>query len=207
MNIGFLTVQAQEKGFTGKEPLALAATIGMQFDITVHTDAHGHHARSKRSQTDRKPKYYGQRDTDELFEKLNEFDLVVGHNLVDYAYPIIEKYDEIVVLPDDLPTLDLFTAIDDEIGIRVKLASLAESVGMHRFASGLTAVNLWQNNEFESVRQIMCNDLRILWKVFIQVSVSNEFEILHPNGRESAMLDCRGWHDMIPALSRRVRGY
>ena len=144
MYIGFLTVQAQEKGFTGNEPLALAAVVGMY--VEVRTDINGKRRRVIRSRYLRgingevaKPKYYGHRDTDALFTRLNEFDLVVGHNLVDYGYLILEKYyDASVTLHADLPTFDLFTTIEDELGIRVKLASLAESVGMHRKANGLT---------------------------------------------------------------------
>ena len=117
MYIGFLTVQAQEKGFTGNEPLALAATVGTRCEIKSDTDEHGNNNRLVHRRTENKPRYYGHRDTDRLFLKLHEFDLVVGHNLVGYAYPIIEKYEEIE-LPADLPTFDLFAAIEDELGIR-----------------------------------------------------------------------------------------
>ena len=198
MNIAFVTVQAQEKGFTGNEPLALCGVMLAEFTTGLDDQPLLHSGG---------PKFFGYRDTEQLLITLNMVDIVVGHNIIDYGYMILQKYYPDTVLHTDLATFDLLTAIEDELGIRVKLSSLAESIGKNRLGTGLTSVNLWQNNQFDKVRRFMIRDLHILFDVFYAVMTNDEFEILHPNGHDSATLDTTGWHRMIPAMTRSERGY
>ncbi|MFD2304344.1 ribonuclease H-like domain-containing protein [Roseibacillus ishigakijimensis] len=88
---------------------------------------------------------YGEDEMDALVQQLLRADLVVGHNHVEFDYPVLQKY---TVLELAEQTLNLDTMLDLQVitGRRWKLDAVASgSLGIGKSASGVDALKWWQD--------------------------------------------------------------
>lgn len=87
---------------------------------------------------------YGEDEMDALVDQLRKADLVVGHNHVEFDYPVLQKY-TVLELQEQTVNLDTMLDLQERTGRRWKLDAVASgSLGIGKSASGVDALKWWQ---------------------------------------------------------------
>jgi len=82
---------------------------------------------------------------------------------------LAKYYPSIPMLHAEMPTFDIFSAIQDETGICVKFDSMASTIGTQRKVVGAAAVYLYQSGRFGTLRESMRRDMDIMKGVIRRV--------------------------------------
>ncbi|MCF7675143.1 MAG: ribonuclease H-like domain-containing protein [Akkermansiaceae bacterium] len=93
-----------------------------------------------------------------LGEELMRADLVIGWNHLQFDYPVLQSY-LIATLEEQTRNLDMMADLEQRIGFRLKLDSVASAtLGTGKTADGLDALRWWQEHrktgEFAPLRRI-----------------------------------------------------
>ena len=87
---------------------------------------------------------FGEDGMDELVQMLLEADLVVGYNHIGFDYKVLQGY-TIIDMESQTVNLDMMLSVQEIIGKRLKLDSIAEAtLGMTKTADGLEALKWWK---------------------------------------------------------------
>ncbi len=124
---------------------------------------------------------FGEDQTDDLVDMLIKADLVVGYNHMYFDYPVLQGY-TILDLPNQTVNLDMMVDIEQILGHRLKLDSLASaSLGTGKSADGLDALRWWQeykktgNNEpMMKIAEYCCYDVKVTKEVH-EFGIKNGF--------------------------------
>lgn len=195
MDIGILTVQAREGGFTGQERLSYAGWRRL-----YNNESSGY-------------VYFSEASIDLLFQEMVDVNVVVGFNLIDYGYTLLQKYAEsesaALVLHEDIPTFDFFDAIKQQHSVRIKFNSLATSIGQERLAEGLEFVALWQSGGATDLelKEAIQRDCDILSEAYLHCIENESLVILPPPNTtyNSLVVDTTGWQTLIPVIGERTQ--
>lgn len=118
---------------------------------------------------DVKDKVYSfwEKDFQKLGELMKSTDRVVGYNIWQFDYLVMNPYYDIDLRT--LPTLDLMIAMKDKVGFRPKLDDLARAnLGKTKIGKGTDAVDYWKNEEFDKLEEYCLEDVRLthdVWKI------------------------------------------
>lgn len=101
---------------------------------------------------------YPESEMEQLADELLKADLVVGWNHMQFDYPVLQPY-VFHTLADQTLNLDMMLELEEKLGIRLKLDSVAAaSLGMGKTGDGLDALRWWQEHkksgEFKPLRKI-----------------------------------------------------
>ena len=87
---------------------------------------------------------YGEDEMDALVAQLRKADLVVGHNHMEFDYPVLQRY-TVLELREQTLNLDTMLDLQELTGRRWKLDAIAAgSLGIGKSASGVDALKWWQ---------------------------------------------------------------
>lgn len=101
----------------------------------------------------------------ELCERLQQTDLVVGFNLKKFDYRVLQPYTEINL--KHLPTLDIFEEVQKLLGHRLSLAHLAEqTLKTSKSGDGLMALRLFKEGRLEELIAYCRQDVELTAKLF-----------------------------------------
>lgn len=96
---------------------------------------------------------YGENDMDQLVELVLNADLVVGYNHIDFDYKVLQAY-TILELEPQTKNLDMLVDIQEKIGHRLKLDSIASaSLGTGKTADGLDALKWWREHKLSGASE------------------------------------------------------
>ncbi|HSL18694.1 MAG TPA: ribonuclease H-like domain-containing protein [Methylomirabilota bacterium] len=96
----------------------------------------------------------------ELVELLRRADLVVGYNIRGFDYQVLRGYTDVDL--QLLPTFDLMADLEDRLGFRPKLESVAlPSLGCGKTADGLQALDWWRLGEIDKIVEYCREDVRV----------------------------------------------
>jgi DEAD/DEAH box helicase domain-containing protein len=96
----------------------------------------------------------------ELIELLSKADLVVGYNIKGFDYEVLRGYTDIDL--QQLPTFDMMYDLEDRLGFRPKLESVATpSLGEGKSADGLQALEWWRQGEVDKIVEYCREDVRV----------------------------------------------
>ena len=116
---------------------------------------------------------YQERDVETLIQQLIRADLVVGFNVISFDYEVLMGY-TILDLPDQCRTLDMLVTVEEKLGHRVKLDSLAEaSLGVGKTADGLDALKWWKEGRLLDIDEYCCFDVKVT-KMVHEFGVENK---------------------------------
>ena len=117
---------------------------------------------------------YEESSVHKLGELLQEADLVIGYNLIDFDYEVLKPYLQFDF--GSVPTLDMLVYIEKILGHRVKLDTIAQStLGASKTASGLDAIKFWKTGQMEKLKTYCIADVKItrdLYDFALKVSKS-----------------------------------
>ncbi len=96
----------------------------------------------------------------ELVSLLTDADLVVGYNILGFDYEVLRAYTEQDL--KDLPTFDLMYDLEERLGFRPKLESVASAtLGEGKSADGMQALEWWRSGEIDKIIEYCREDVRV----------------------------------------------
>jgi len=100
-----------------------------------------------------------------LIDILLDASLVVGYNIRGFDYEVLRAYTD-----EDLhrlPTQDLMFDLEERLGFRPKLDSVASAtIGAGKSADGLQALQWWKEGEIEKIAEYCREDVRVTKEVY-----------------------------------------
>jgi len=101
----------------------------------------------------------------DLLDHLAQADLVVGFNIVDFDYRVLQAYG-----PFDFSSLNTFDILQDihrRLGYRLSLGELAEkTLGTAKTADGLQAIEWFRQGRMEKIIEYCASDVQITARLF-----------------------------------------
>lgn len=117
------------------------------------------------SYVERRFRHYLEAEMDALVAQLCAADLVVGFNILAFDYPVLRGYTDLDL--SQIPTCDMMTHVQQALGYRVKLDSLAEqTLGVRKSADGLLALRWWQEGQIDLIRDYCQQDVDITRRLY-----------------------------------------
>jgi DEAD/DEAH box helicase domain-containing protein len=108
---------------------------------------------------------YWERDLDVLVARLLGADLVVGFNVLGFDYPVLAHYTAANLA--QIPTLDILEEVFRSLGRRIPLDCLtAATLGAHKSAHGLNALDWWKKNELKKLEAYCRDDVRLTYSLY-----------------------------------------
>ena len=108
---------------------------------------------------------YREEDVPQFIRDLQEFDLVVGFNIVRFDYDVLKAY-----TPFDfgkLPSFDILQEIYETLGTRVSLDHLGEkTLGRNKSSDGIQAVKWFRENQWEPLTRYCKDDVILTRDLF-----------------------------------------
>lgn len=109
---------------------------------------------------------YWEKDIPALLAELKSASKVIGFNLINFDYRVLQPYANQVRLAS-IPTLDMLVDIHRNLGFRVSLDNLAgASLGATKTADGIQSVQWFRNGELDKVAEYCKADVDITRRVF-----------------------------------------
>jgi DEAD/DEAH box helicase domain-containing protein len=99
-------------------------------------------------------------ELEKLVTVLKDAELIVGFNLKRFDYVVLEPYLGNFIY--QLPTLDILEVVENTLGHRLKLDSLAQcTLGIGKSGNGLDAIKYFRSGEIEKLKKYCLDDVRI----------------------------------------------
>ncbi|HHQ48302.1 MAG TPA: hypothetical protein ENK19_05400 [Acidobacteria bacterium] len=103
---------------------------------------------------------YTEENIRDLIALLQRADLVVGYNIKGFDYEVLRGYEEIDYAA--LPTMDLMFHLQERLGFRPKLESVASAtLGTGKSADGLQALEWWRRGEIDKIERYCRDDVKV----------------------------------------------
>ncbi|MEO5719837.1 MAG: ribonuclease H-like domain-containing protein [Chthoniobacterales bacterium] len=104
---------------------------------------------------------YSEARVHDLIERLRKADLVVGFNVLNFDYHVLMGY-TILDLIHELPTADLMVDVEQRLGHRLALDSIASAtLGVQKTAMGLDAIRWWREGRVMEIAEYCCFDVKV----------------------------------------------
>ena len=146
-------------------------------------------------------KHYFHNDVDELLEYLKQSKLVVGFNLKNFDYRVLEGYTDYNF--NNLKTFDILEEIYNSLGHHVKLSMLAKAnFGKTREGNLMKSVHWYKQGDTTKVKDYCEQDVRITRKLFMKACKEEHLK-WHWHNKENRVetLDTSYWHQKAEKLS------
>lgn len=108
---------------------------------------------------------FDKEDLPKLWPILEHADFLIGYNSNSFDIPLLNRY-----YPGDLthvPSLDLLVEVQNVLGRRLRLQSLAEAtLGRGKSGDGLKAGEWWREGKKELVREYCIEDVRLTRELY-----------------------------------------
>lgn len=108
---------------------------------------------------------YFEKDVDALIKELQSANLVVGFNIKNFDYAVLQRYS--IFDLQMIPTLDMLETVNKTIGFRLKLDQLAKgTLGDCKSADGVEAVKFFREGRWKELEHYCQKDVEITYKVY-----------------------------------------
>lgn len=118
-----------------------------------------------RYETDTYESFFEQ-ELNKLWPLLERADRIIGFNSEHFDVPVMNNY----YLGDlsKLPHLDIMKEVKKNVGIRIKLADIAEATldNIQKSADGLMALRWWKEGRYEEVKKYCEQDVRVTKELY-----------------------------------------
>lgn len=104
---------------------------------------------------------FSEQRANDLVNRLQRADLVVGYNIINFDYEVLMAY-TILDLHHQLRTMDLLVEIEKVAGHRMKLEDVAQgTLGVGKVAEGLDAIRWWREGKIMEIAEYCCFDVKV----------------------------------------------
>lgn len=113
--------------------------------------------------------FFTENDVGKLFEILESADLIVGHNILEFDYRVLNPHVNYnVQLKFKHKTMDIMLHIKNVVKRKLPLDSLARhTLGVGKTHNPMNIPIMWRNGKHREVRTYLKNDLEILKKLYL----------------------------------------
>ncbi|MBU1612634.1 MAG: DEAD/DEAH box helicase [Proteobacteria bacterium] len=109
---------------------------------------------------------YEEHQIHELVDKLNEFELIIGFNIIRFDYLVLSGLSDFNFR--SLPTLDLLGYIHERQGFRIKLDTLAQAtLDAAKSADGLQALEWWKEGRLDLITEYCRQDVAVTRDLYL----------------------------------------
>lgn len=113
------------------------------------------------STADQAYEIFPEQRANDLVNRLQRADLVVGYNIINFDYEVLMAY-TILDLHHQLRTMDLLVEIEKVAGHRMKLEDVAQgTLGVGKVAEGLDAIRWWREGKMMEIAEYCCFDVKV----------------------------------------------
>ncbi len=115
------------------------------------------------------PVFFEEGDVHGLLDELSGLDLIVGHNLLRFDYPVLAPYVDYDVTRRLAPkTTDTLLDIYNKTGIRVSLNNLARNnIGFFKSGAAKDMPALWRAGHKDLVKKYCANDVELTKGIYL----------------------------------------
>lgn len=108
---------------------------------------------------------YEENDLGRLQNRLIDCSLIIGYNHISFDMPVLQPYFSVDV--SKFPCLDLMVSLQEKIGHRVGLDSVASAtLGIGKTGHGLDAIRFYREGKMKELRDYCLNDVKVTKDVF-----------------------------------------
>lgn len=119
-----------------------------------------------------KYRIYSEAEASDLCDELRAADLVVGYNHVGFDLAVLQPY-TMWDLPTHTINLDMLIKLEELLGHRLKLESLAQAcLGFGKTADGLEAIKWWREGRVLDIARYCAFDVKVT-KMVYEYAVTN----------------------------------
>jgi len=139
----------------GKYPLKNAEKLGLSVAGVITND--------------KSIEFFTEKQVEELLELLKSADMIVGHNILEFDYLVLNPYAGFDV-PSTLKanTLDTMLEIEKVVQRRLGLDALVKNTfGIGKTGNPLDMPRLWKEGKHDEVKDYCRNDVEILKKLYL----------------------------------------
>lgn len=118
----------------------------------------------------REDKFYSftEKQVPELIEKLKEATLIVGFNIINFDYRVIQPYTDFDL--NTLKTYDILTEVYKKLGYRISLQNFAEAtLGSSKSADGVQSVEWYRAGEIQKVIDYCQQDVKVTRDLYLKL--------------------------------------
>ena len=113
---------------------------------------------------------FEEHQTNELFDYLtNNKCKIVGHNLINFDYPVLRPYDELVKITSLITkTFDTWQELYKITGHMIGLDDLAKSnnIGIKKTEDSILIPQMWRDGKHKEVKDYLTNDLNMTEAIY-----------------------------------------
>ena len=132
--------------------------------------------------SDKKFYTYLESDTDKLVEKLLSADLVVGFNIINFDFAVLQPYTT-VDLKNRVRSFDILKDVWDRLGYRVSLNQIAKSsLKIEKSGNGLLSLQWFKEGKMAQIIEYCIKDVEITRDVFLY-GLKNGYLDFEKNGQ------------------------
>ena len=115
--------------------------------------------------------YYTETDIEQLKKKLGECDIIIGHNLLQFDYVVVEKYLTADFIKNlEVKTIDTFALLYKRTEEYIGLNDLGKlNLGMTKTEDTLMIPKLWKEGRYSEVKEYLRRDLELTAGIFCYV--------------------------------------
>lgn len=108
---------------------------------------------------------YFEKDVDQLIRELQSATLVVGYNVKNFDYAVLQRYS--VFDLKAIPTLDMLEEVHKKLGFRLKLDQLAKgTLGDCKSADGMEAIKFFRAGKLKELEEYCRKDVELTFRVY-----------------------------------------
>jgi DEAD/DEAH box helicase domain-containing protein len=120
-------------------------------------------------------------ELNDLWPILEKADLVIGYNILKFDYPVLAPYYSGDLLK--LPTFDLLSAVQETLGFRLKLDSLAKAtLGEVKTRPGSEAIWLYRQGKLDELAAYCLNDVQLTYKLYARARAGRALKYVDHKG-------------------------
>lgn len=117
---------------------------------------------------------YKEDEVQNMIDRILNAKLVVGYNHISFDYEVLMGY-TIVDLKSQALSLDMMVKLEEKLGFRPKLDSVASAcLGVGKTADGLEALKWWKEGEISKIAEYCCYDVKAT-KMVYEFGVTNGY--------------------------------
>ena len=135
---------------------------------------------------------YSQEELPKLWPIIEKADVLIGFNSDSFDIPLLNNY-----YPGDLTkirSIDLLVEVQKMLGRRIRLQSLAEAtLGHGKSASGIQAVEWWQQGLYDKVREYCLQDVKVTRELYDYALAHNKLLYKDLKKNREIKLDASSW--------------
>lgn len=126
-------------------------------------------------------RFYTEENVDELFKALKEADVIVGHNVLRFDYPVLDRYAPFHVHSEFKDkTFDTLHELYKVTGKHIGLADLGHlNLGRGKTGEAVMMPHLWRRGEHELVKQYCANDVELVRDIYHHGKKHGTFTYTH----------------------------